>query len=102
MAPVPRHLRVIAPELFASSGVQRIDDAPGTRDVHAAIDDDRRCLHAAPCRHVEIPGESQSVDILLVDLCQRTEALLVIGAPMRQPVGRVGISSNQALGGDRR
>ena len=54
--------------LVENLGIERIHDAPRAADVHAAIHDDRRRLHAAACRHVEIPGKAELIDVVAVDL----------------------------------
>ena len=46
------HLRIVHPEASARSSVDRVHDAPGRRDVHHAIDDERRRLGPAVHREV--------------------------------------------------
>ena len=46
------HLRIVHPQAGARSRVDRVHDAPGRRDVHHAIDDERRGL--GPAIHREV------------------------------------------------
>src|SRR5690606_34391123 len=64
---------------------------------HRAVDDDRRCFLAAAGIEIEVPGEPELLDIVLVDFVERAEALLIVGAPMAQPFGIVLRSREQAL-----
>ena len=79
-------LRVVAPEFFARGGVERVDDAPGSRHVHRAVHHDGRRLDTSHRLEVGGPRESQLGDVLGVDLCQWAVALFRVGAPVAQPI----------------
>ncbi len=53
------HLRVVLPQQFAGDRVEGVDHAPGATDVEDAVDHQRRCLHAAVGRYVEIPAQAK-------------------------------------------
>jgi hypothetical protein len=82
-------LRIEAPLLFAGARVERKYFAPCRSDVHRAVDDQRRRLLAALGVEIEIPRELQVLHVALVDRRQRAEALLVVCAAVREPVGAI-------------
>ena len=86
-AGMPRHLGVIAPFQRAGRGIQREHAAPGGRHIHHPIDDQRRrLLRPRIHRQIKMPGGLQARDIAGVDLLQRTEAMLIVGAAVGEPV----------------
>jgi len=55
------------------------------------------CFESAFALHIKRPGEAELRDIVLIDLCQRTEARFAVVAAVSQPVGTVIACSQQAL-----
>ncbi len=98
--PAARHFGVVAPQRRARDGVERLDLAPRGRDVEDAVDHQRRGFLAALGVEVRIPCEAELADVLRRDLIERAEALLGIGAPMREPLAGLAIGVEQPLGID--
>src|SRR6202011_811513 len=93
---VSRHRRVEGPYLPSAGRVERKDLAPGARDIHDTVNDKRcRFLDAMGRTQVVVPRQLQLPDTLRVDLLQRAEPLLVVGAAVSQPVGAVRIRSSE-------
>ena len=66
-----------------------MDDTERRAQIQGSVDDDR-CRHkTVRARYIESPGYSQSIDIVPVNLFERTETLLVIGTSVNQPVFHV-------------
>ena len=62
----------------------------GRGHVQHAVDDQRRRFLAALGVEIEVPRELQVADVAaLIDLRERAEALLVVGAAVREPIGVV-------------
>ncbi len=82
-------LRIEAPLLFAGARIEREHFAPCRSDIHRAVDDQRCSFLAALGVEIEIPRELQVLHVALVDRRQRAEALLVVSAAVREPVGAI-------------
>ena len=80
------HLGVVFPQLLTGPRIDRVGDAPRPGGVHHAVDDQRRRLETAIGPGLERPGQAQGRSVGVVDLVKRAEALLVVVAPVRQPV----------------
>ncbi len=80
------HFGVVLPQLPAGARVDRVGDAPRSGRIHHAVDDERCRFEAALRCGLELPGESELRDVLVVDLIERAEALLVVVAAVRQPI----------------
>ena len=92
-------LGVIAPQLFAGGGVERVDITPGSRGVHDAVDDDGgRFLAALGIAQVVLPGEAQLLDVLRIDAGQGRVVAAVLVAPAGEPVLRLPVRPLQARG----
>src|ERR1700734_693478 len=92
-------LRVIAPQLPAGRGVQRVYVAPGSRGVNDAVDDDgRRFLAAHGLAQVVLPGKAQLLHILRVDAGEGRVVAAVLVAPTGEPVLRLLVRVPQARG----
>ena len=72
-----RPIQRLLPDLLAGGDVDR-DRGPGIGDVHHAVVDDRLRLLAPVIVEAEIPDRHQPLDGLLVDLLERTVALLMV------------------------
>src|SRR5689334_4273104 len=82
-----RYRRVERPQLLAARRIQRENLAPRRGDVHDTVNDDGSGLLRAMHRvQVDVPGEPQLTHVVSVDLLQRTEALLVVGTAVREPI----------------
>ena len=81
---------LVVPELGAGLAIDGVGMVPGRRQVHDAVDDQRRALEAVEHSRLEGPDRNQSGDVLGVDLLQRTVAMSVVGAAVHQPVAIVG------------
>src|SRR6185503_7334350 len=77
--------------------VEREQFAPGRGHVHRAVHDQRLRLLAALGIEIEVPGELQILHRGLVDRREGTEALLVVGAAVREPIGVVSRGGLDAL-----
>ncbi len=95
-APLARHLRVVLPELLAGLRVQRIHDAPHARRVHDSVHDDRGGLQPAQRAGGVRPREAELLDVACIDLLERAESLLAVGAAVREPVLRLGVGGRNA------
>src|SRR5690606_26581420 len=95
-APLAGNFGVVAPELLARARIERKDLAPRGGYVHHAVDDERGgFLNARLGVEIMVPGELQLPDVPGVDLRERAEALLVVSAPIRHPVGAVGTGRDE-------
>ena len=43
-----------------------MDDIPRSTDVHDTVDNNRRCLESAIGAEIEIPGQAQLFDVVIV------------------------------------
>ena len=78
---------LVVPVLLAGLGVQRIDMVERGRDVHDAVDDDRRRLQRLLHFRLEDPGGVKLADIGGVDLLAREiSGLIVIAVGMKKVV----------------
>jgi hypothetical protein len=93
-------LGVVAPQDFAGRGVDRHHLRPRGGDVHHPVDHHRGRLLPAVGIEVDGPGEAELADVPVVDVGQRAEALLGVGASVAEPVVRVAIRGEQARFGD--
>ena len=94
---LPRYLRVVSPQLLAARGIKGEQLAPGSGDVHDAVDDERRrFLRAVLGIQVHAPGQAQLPNVGVIHLFQRREALFAVSAAIAHPVGSVGIGSRKA------
>ena len=84
-----RRLRVEGPDLFAGRGVDGVNEAPTVGVVHRPVHNQRRGLQAVAHRDGVCPGEAQAADGLAVDLSQRRETLLGVGAAVGDPGSRL-------------
>src|SRR5690606_6393021 len=84
--PLSGYLRIVKPDQLARPRVIGTHLAPRSGNVNHTVDHDWR--GSLPPVRVEVgkPCQTQPVDIVLVDLRQRTEALLTVGAAIREPV----------------
>jgi len=96
--PFGRDLGIVRPEFLAGSGFDGEDFAPRGGEVHDAIYNNGCRLITAVTVEIHVPGESELADVLIVDLLQRTEALLVVGAAIAHPVAGVIVSVDEARG----
>src|SRR5260221_3429457 len=71
-----RPIERLLPDLLAGDGVDR-DRRPRVGDVHHAVVDDRLRLLAPVVVQAQVPHRHQAPDRVLVDLPERTVALLV-------------------------
>ena len=95
--------KVEDPKLLARGGVESKHFAPGRGEVHDTVDDNgRRFLDAMSRVQVVVPCELELADILRIDPLQRTEPLLVIGAPVSHPVAGFAVRRADARGVHRR
>ena len=83
-------LRVIGPDPVAGTGVDGVHNAPRGTDVHDAVHDHRRGLHAARGFEVVRPGQAQVLDVGGIDLIEAAVAGLGIVHAGGGPVGRLG------------
>ena len=97
-----RHLGIIGPADISRLCVDRIDHAPVAGGVDDAVFHQRRGFQPAGGAEFMAPGQPQLADGLLVDLVQRTEAMVVIGPPVHQPVARVLVGAAQLGVAERR
>lgn len=55
--------------------------------MHHAIHDDWRGFITTAAVEVDVPGESELADVLVVDLFQEAEALFAVDAAVAHPIG---------------
>ena len=96
--PFAGHFGIVGPQRLARRRVEGVDFAPRGRDVENAVRDQRRRLLAATRVEVGEPREPELADGFPVDLFERAETLLAVGSPVRQPLSRLGVGSDQASG----
>ena len=84
---------LIMPQLRPGLAVDRIGMVPGRRDVHDAVDDQRRAFETIQHAGLEGPQGLQSRDVLLVDLLQAAVAMGVVRAVVHQPIAVVLLGS---------
>ena len=96
------HLVSVVPELLAGLGVKRVDMAERRRHVHHAIDDDRRRLEQFLDVGLENPGDTQTLDVVAIDLLGGIETCLGVIAVGEQKILRVLVGRVELLLGDRR
>jgi hypothetical protein len=58
------------------------------REIDDAVLDQRLCLLAAIIGHTVGPGRHQPFDVIAIDVCERTEAVLAVTHPIGEHVGR--------------
>ena len=96
-----RIVALVLPDQIAIRGVEGLDAAARCHHVHhAAVDDRRRFLRAR--WQAARPGHAKLGDVALVDLVERAEPMLVVGAADVQPVCRVGIGQHRLRDRDER
>ena len=83
------HLVLVFPHLLARLGVERIDVVERGRDIHHAVDDDRRSLHRIENVGLEYPGDMQALDVARGDLLGGMEARLRVVSIGLQEIGAV-------------
>ena len=88
VAQLARHLRVVGPQALARARIDRMDDAPRGRDIHDAVDNERRGLDAAGGFEVVGPFQAESLDVVGGDLRERAEARLGVVEAVGGPVPR--------------
>jgi len=66
-------------------------------DVHRAVDDDGGRFLTALRVDVDIPGETDVLDVRIVDLVEGAETLFVVVAAGEEPGARLAIGLEQAL-----
>ena len=91
-------LAPVFPDQVAVGGIERQHAGARADHVHDALRDDRRGFLGAGGKPAR-PRHLEPADIAAVDLVERTEALLVVGAVEHQPVARRRI--DQHVAGDR-
>ncbi len=95
---VARDLRIEAPFLLAGPCIDGEGLAPCRGEIHRAVDHERRRFLAAAGVEIEVPGQTQVLHVLLIDLRHRAVALLVVGATVCQPFAVVGGGAQDARG----
>ncbi len=81
------HLVRVGPELLAGPGVQREHMIERGRDIHHAIDHDRRSFHRVDDVGLEDPGRPKLADVASVDLPRRIVTRLgVIAVRLKEVV----------------
>src|SRR5690606_31634022 len=88
-APGARHLRVVGPEQLAAAGIDGVGEIPGAAEIEHAVDGERRTFHALEGIAVEPPGQTQALDVPVIDLRERAEALFLVAAAPAWPVARI-------------
>src|SRR5690606_15345872 len=83
-------LGIIVPDRLAGPGIDRVEDAVAG-DIIERVADLERFAGRIGGGEVDIPDETELVDILVVDLAQRAVALFAEGPPGMRPVGPVAI-----------
>ncbi len=83
------HLVLVVPELLASDRIDRINVVVRGRQVHHAVDDDRRGLHRLDDFGLEHERGPQVLDVAGVDLVAAVMAQLRVVAVGVQPVRRL-------------
>ena len=89
-------LGVVLPEPLTGGGVDRVHFAPRRGEEHHAVDDDRRRFMTAIAAGVVVPRQAQLAHVLIVDLIERREALLAVGASVREPVAGFAVGGGDA------
>ena len=90
-------LRIVAPAFTAGRRVHRVDDAPGARGVHHAVDDDRRSLLATlRLAEVVVPRVAELLHVRLIDLRQRRIVAAAPVAPAGEPAAGFRVGMQQA------
>ena len=74
--------------------------APVGGQIDAIVDYDRGRLMPAGALRVVVPGEPEIAYVAGVDLTQRREPLLIVGAPVRQPAPRLVVGCGDAVAVD--
>ena len=102
--PLGRHFGIIGPELFSRGRFYGDDFAPGGRKIHDTVDNNGRGFLAAVSVKIERPGQAEPADVLVIDLIERTEALLAISAAVGHPVAGlvVGVDDARSVNAGRR
>ncbi len=90
-------LRVVFPQQLAGIGLDRDHLRPGGREIHHPVDHDRGRFLPAVGVERDREGEAELADIAVVDVGQRAEALLVIGAAIGKPVVGIVLGGEQPL-----
>ena len=86
------------PDLLAGTRIQRIDMIEGGRDVHDAVHDNRRGLHAVDDLGLEDPGRPQFADIGGIDLAVRiVPRLMVVAVGVQEVVAVTGSTVEHVL-----
>ena len=98
---VGRVVVAVLPEHAARLGVERQHVVGALRQIHDAVDDERRGLPRAEHLALQHPLLLEVADVLRRDLSQRRVALARIGAGVGQPVLRLVSGANDAFGRDR-
>src|SRR5262249_26483015 len=99
---VLRDFRIVFPQLRARLHVVRLHHAPCRSEIHHAVDDDRCRFLTALGVDVRVPRESERLHVRVVHLIERTEALLAIAAPGREPrAGLVVSDESRSIDGAR-
>ena len=84
-------LGVEPPKLGAGAGIQREHHTPAVGGIHHAIDDEGCALHSfAVVADLLVPSEAQAPHRLPIDLRQRRETVFLVGAPVGEPIARLG------------
>ena len=84
-----RHLGIVGPADLSGLRVDGVHHAPGTGGVDDAVFHQRRRFQSARGAELAAPGQAQLADGFLVDLFQRTEAVVVVSPPVHQPIACV-------------
>ena len=85
-APDSGYFRIVGPDLLTGLRIKGEYRAPGTGDIHDAVDNQRRGLNTAIARDIEKPVKAELSDVPGIDLFKGAEPLLSIGPTMGQPV----------------
>src|ERR1700733_10892762 len=80
-----RRLGVVLPQLPARLDVDGRNDAPTRHKIERAGDLER-CADRVAWRQIDDPSESQSRNVLCIDLCQRAEMLLAVCSAWSGPI----------------
>ncbi|KAI3488620.1 hypothetical protein L1887_47391 [Cichorium endivia] len=82
-------LGIELPQALAAAQVHGHHPAPGQRGVEHAVGHQRGGLQATVVFQIQMPGQAQLADVAGVDLLERAEALLGVGAAMAEPFAAV-------------
>ena len=80
-------MRIKFPKQFSRGCVDRIDLGKRCAHVGDAVDLDRLGNHAHLSLDVQVPSETQLIDVLVIDLLQRAEMRGIVIAAVDHPVG---------------